>query len=140
MGPIYLEGAGDPVLATRSYAAAYLGGRATRMAALALPLRRRGIRLVRGPIVADERIFDSRRLGLASYYRYYASPLSGLPTNQDYAGNGRAPYVSSPRWPRPSASRPPWAGSACPRSARCGRAPRRRTGRCSRRRVRRRCR
>ena len=29
VGPIYLKGAGDPVLATRSYAAAYLGGRAT---------------------------------------------------------------------------------------------------------------
>lgn len=98
VGPIYLKGAGDPVLATRSYAAAYLGGRATRMSALALPLRRRGIRLVRGPIIADERIFDSRRLGPGwpSYYRLYAGPLSGLPTNQDYAGNGRAAYVTSP--------------------------------------------
>ena len=37
---------------------------------------RSGIRLVRGPIVADERIFDSRRLGPGwpSHYRYYASP------------------------------------------------------------------
>jgi D-alanyl-D-alanine carboxypeptidase/D-alanyl-D-alanine-endopeptidase (penicillin-binding protein 4) len=98
IGPIYLKGAGDPVLATRSYAAAYLGGRATRMSALALPLRNRGVRLVRGPIIADERIFDSRRLGPGwpSYYSLYASPLSGLPTNQDYAGNGRAAHVSSP--------------------------------------------
>ncbi len=98
VGPIYLRGAGDPVLATRSYAAAYLAGRATQMAALARPLRSRGIRLVRGSIVADERIFDSRRLGPGwpSYYRYYASPLSGLATNQNYAGNGRSAYVSSP--------------------------------------------
>ncbi len=98
VGPIYLKGAGDPVLATRSYASAFLGGRATRMSGLALPLRRRGVRLVRGPIVADERIFDSRRLGPGwpSYYSLYAAPLSGLPTNQDYAGNGRAAYVSSP--------------------------------------------
>ena len=98
VGPIYLKGAGDPVLATRSYASAFLGGRATQMSGLALPLRRRGVRLVRGPIVADERIFDSRRLGPGwpSYYSLYAAPLSGLPTNQDYAGNGRAAYVSSP--------------------------------------------
>jgi D-alanyl-D-alanine carboxypeptidase/D-alanyl-D-alanine-endopeptidase (penicillin-binding protein 4) len=98
VGPIYLRGAGDPVLATRSYAAGYLAGRATPMAALARPLRSRGIRLVRGPIVADERIFDSRRLGPGwpSHYRYYASPLSGLATNQNYAGNGRSAYVSSP--------------------------------------------
>jgi D-alanyl-D-alanine carboxypeptidase/D-alanyl-D-alanine-endopeptidase (penicillin-binding protein 4) len=98
VGPIYLKGAGDPVLATRSYASAYLSGRATEMAGLARPLRTRGIRLVRGAIVADERIFDSRRLGPGwpSYYRYYASPLSGLPTNQSYAGNGRSAHVSSP--------------------------------------------
>ncbi len=98
VGPIYLRGAGDPVLATRSYASAYLAGRATQMAALARPLRSRGIRLVRGPIVADERIFDSRRMGPGwpSYYRYYAGPLSGLATNQNYAGNGRSAYVSSP--------------------------------------------
>ncbi|HSJ73974.1 MAG TPA: D-alanyl-D-alanine carboxypeptidase/D-alanyl-D-alanine-endopeptidase [Miltoncostaeaceae bacterium] len=98
VGPIYLKGAGDPMLATRSYAAAYLGGRATQMSGLALPLRNRGVRLVRGPIVADERIFDSRRLGPGwpSYYRLYAAPLSGLSTNQDYAGNRRAAYVTSP--------------------------------------------
>jgi serine-type D-Ala-D-Ala carboxypeptidase/endopeptidase (penicillin-binding protein 4) len=98
LGPIYLKGAGDPMLATRSYSAVFLSGTGTEMSALARPLRTRGIRLVRGPIVADERIFDSRRLGPGwpSYYRYYASPLSGLPTNQDYAGNGRSAYVSSP--------------------------------------------
>jgi serine-type D-Ala-D-Ala carboxypeptidase/endopeptidase (penicillin-binding protein 4) len=98
VGPIYLRGAGDPVLATRSYASAYLAGRATPMAALARPLRARGIRLVRGPIIADEGVFDSRRLGPGwpSYYRYYASPLSGLATNQNFAGNGRGGYVSSP--------------------------------------------
>ena len=98
LGSIYLKGAGDPVLATRTYAAGYLSGRATQLSGLAKPLAARGIRLVRGPIVADERIFDSRRMGPGwpSYYRLYASPLSGLPTNQDYAGNGRAAYVSSP--------------------------------------------
>lgn len=98
VGPIYLKGSGDPVLATRTYAAGYLSGRATEMGGLARPLRTKGIRLVRGPIVADERVFDSRRMGPGwpSYYRLYASPLSGLATNQNYAGNGRAAYVSSP--------------------------------------------
>jgi D-alanyl-D-alanine carboxypeptidase/D-alanyl-D-alanine-endopeptidase (penicillin-binding protein 4) len=68
------------------------------MARLASPLRARGIRLVRGPIVADEGIFDSRRLGPGwpSHYRLYSAPLSGLPTNQGYAGNGRSAHVSSP--------------------------------------------
>lgn len=98
VGPIYLKGSGDPVLATRSYAAAFLSGRATPMAALARPLRAGGIRRVRGAIVADERLFDSRRMGPGwpSYYRLYASPLSGLATNQNYARNGRAAYVSRP--------------------------------------------
>jgi D-alanyl-D-alanine carboxypeptidase/D-alanyl-D-alanine-endopeptidase (penicillin-binding protein 4) len=98
VGPIYVKGSGDPVLATRSYAAAFLSGRATPMSALARPLRAGGIRRVRGAIVADERLFDSRRMGPGwpSYYRLYASPLSGLATNQNYAGNGRAAYVSSP--------------------------------------------
>jgi D-alanyl-D-alanine carboxypeptidase/D-alanyl-D-alanine-endopeptidase (penicillin-binding protein 4) len=98
VGPIYIRGAGDPVLATRSYGAAYLSGRYTELARLARPLRRSGIRLVRGAVVADERIFDSRRLGPGwpSHYRYYSSPLSGLATNQGYAGNGRSAHVARP--------------------------------------------
>ena len=97
-GPVFLRGSGDPVLATRAYGNRYLPGRATRLAALARPLRARGIRLVRGPIVADERLFDSRRTGPGwpSYYSAYISPLSALPTNQDFAGNVRSSYVTSP--------------------------------------------
>ena len=98
VGTLYLKGAGDPVLATRSYAGRYLPGRATRIADLARPLRTKGIRLVRGPIVADEHLFDFRRLGPGwpSYYRAYASPLSALATNQNFSGNARASYVSKP--------------------------------------------
>ena len=97
-GPIYLRGSGDPVLSTRAYGNRYLPGRATRLAALARPLHARGIRVVRGAIVADERLFDSRRLGPGwpSYYSAYVSPLSALPTNQNFAGDVRASYVSSP--------------------------------------------
>lgn len=97
-GALYLRGAGDPVLATRAYAARYLAGRSTSLADLARPLRARGVRLVRGAIVADERLFDARRLGPGwpSYYTAYASPISGLPTNQDFAGNSRARHVTDP--------------------------------------------
>lgn len=97
-GAVYLKGAGDPLLATRGYATDWLPAGATALSDLALPLRRRGVRLVRGPIVADETLFDSRRLGPGwpAYYSAYSSPLSAVAVNQDYAGNGRASYVSDP--------------------------------------------
>jgi serine-type D-Ala-D-Ala carboxypeptidase/endopeptidase (penicillin-binding protein 4) len=97
-GTLYLRGAGDPQLATRSYAARYLEGRGTSLAALVLPLRRQGVRGVRGRLVADESLFDSRRMGPTwpSYYSAYSAPLSALPTNQDYAGNDRSRYTSDP--------------------------------------------
>ncbi|HTI35390.1 MAG TPA: D-alanyl-D-alanine carboxypeptidase [Miltoncostaea sp.] len=97
-GAIYLRGSGDPVLSTRHYGAAYLGGRATPLAALGTGLKATGVRLVRGPIVADESLFDRRRLGPGwpSYYSLYISPLSALSINQGYAGSGRAAYVTSP--------------------------------------------
>ena len=98
VGKVYLQGAGDPVLATRSYAGRYLVGRATPLSNLARPVRGKGIRLIRGPIIADEHLFDTKRLGPGwpSYYRAYASPLSALVTNQNFSGNARASYVSSP--------------------------------------------
>ena len=97
-GRIYLHGAGDPVLATRSYAGRFLAGRATPLTDLARPVRAQGIRLIRGPVIADEHLFDAKRLGPGwpSYYRAYASPLSALVTNQNFSGNGRAAYVSNP--------------------------------------------
>ena len=97
-GRVYLRGAGDPVLSTRSYGSAYLRGRATPLTALGTGLKATGIRLVRGPIVSDESLFDRKRLGPGwpSYYSAYISPLSALSTNQDFAGTGRASYVSSP--------------------------------------------
>jgi len=98
VGRVYLQGGGDPVLATRSYAGRYLGVRSTPISTLVRPVRARGIRLIRGPLIADEHLFDARRLGPGwpSYYRAYSSPLSALVTNQNYSGNARAAYVSSP--------------------------------------------
>jgi len=97
-GPLYLQGGGDPVLATRAYAKRYLGGRGANLRRLAKPLKRRGIRRVRGPIVADERIFDTKRLGRQwlSRYTLYSQPLSGLTTNQSFAGDTQGPYASRP--------------------------------------------
>ena len=97
VGPVYLTGGGDPLLATGAYARRYLGARATPMGALVRPLRRLGIRRIAGPIVADERVFDARRLGPGwpSDYLSYSSPLSGLSTNQGWAGNARRAHVSS---------------------------------------------
>lgn len=97
-GPVYLRGDGDPLLATRGFAAGFLPGGATALADLATPLRRTGLRLVRGPIVADESRFDARRTvpGWPAYYVAYSAPLSALATNQDHAGNRRAGYVTSP--------------------------------------------
>ncbi len=97
-GRVYLRGAGDPVLSTRSYAQRYLSGRATVLTDLVRPIRARGVRLIKGPLIADEHLFDHKRMGPGwpSYYRAYASPLSALVTNQNFAGDGQAAYVSSP--------------------------------------------
>ncbi len=97
-GTIYLRGAGDPLLATRSYAADWLPEGATALSDVGTSLRARGVRLVRGAIVADESLFDAKRLGPGwpSYYASYSAPLSAVATNQDYAGNGRAQYTSDP--------------------------------------------
>lgn len=97
-GPLYLQGGGDPVLSTRAYAGRYLGGRGGNLPRLARPLKRRGIRRVSGPIVADERIFDAKRLGRQwlSHYTLYSQPLSGLTTNQSFAGNTQGPYAARP--------------------------------------------
>lgn len=97
-GRVYLKGAGDPLLATRPYARNYLSGVSTSIGDMAAEARRLGVRRIRGPVIADERLFDVRRTAPSwpAYYSAYASPLSALATNQDYAGEGRGAYVSSP--------------------------------------------
>ena len=97
-GPLYLKGFGDPVLATGAFARRYLGGRAATLTDLARQLNADGVRVVRGPIVADDTFFDRRRTGNGwlSYYGLYSPPLAGLSTNLNYAGVGRWANVSSP--------------------------------------------
>lgn len=97
-GPLYLRGAGDPVLSTPRYGRAVLRGRATPLDQLARALRRRGVRVVRGPIVADESLFDGLRVGpgwLAAHRRDIA-PLSAVAVNQDNAGERPGAYVAHP--------------------------------------------
>lgn len=104
-GPLYLMGSGDPLLATRSYSARYLPGRSTPIVELVKPLRAAGITRVAGPIVADESLFDSRRVGPTwpGYYAAYSQPLSALATNQNYAGETRDSHSPDP--PRSAATR-----------------------------------
>lgn len=97
-GPVYLQGGGDPLLSTRAYARAHLGGRGGNIARLARPVRLLGVHRISGPIVADESVFDAKRLGRGwqSYYTLYSPPLSGLSTNENHAGNGQRGYASDP--------------------------------------------
>ncbi|MCU0306603.1 MAG: D-alanyl-D-alanine carboxypeptidase/D-alanyl-D-alanine-endopeptidase [Thermoleophilia bacterium] len=89
-GPVYLVGGGDPMLSTRAFAQAALAGRGGNLGGLVAPLRRRGIREVRGPIVADEGLFDSRRLGpqWKDSYRFECPPLSALAVNRNLTDGG----------------------------------------------------
>lgn len=97
-GKVYLKGAGDPLLATGGYSRNYLSGTYTPISDMAKDARALGIRRIHGPVIADEHLFDTRRTprGWPSYYSSYASPLSALATNQDFAGDGRSAYVSNP--------------------------------------------
>jgi serine-type D-Ala-D-Ala carboxypeptidase/endopeptidase (penicillin-binding protein 4) len=96
-GPVYLQGRGDPTLSTGAYARRFLGP-AARMGDLARPLRRAGLRVLNGPIVADERFFDRVRTGplwRASYVED-VTPLSALSTNQNFADDARGRRADRP--------------------------------------------
>lgn len=97
-GPLYLVGGGDPVLATPAYSRRFLGGRGTNLGRIVRPLRSQDIRLVRGPIVADESVLDARRRGprWKSSYRFECPPLSGLSVNENFAGDWQGGYVPHP--------------------------------------------
>lgn len=98
VGRVYLRGGGDPILSTAAYARRYLGGAGAGLDDLGRALKRAGVRRVEGNLVADGTVFDRRRVGpmWRSYYSLYSPPLSGLATNQNYAGNTQARYASAP--------------------------------------------
>jgi D-alanyl-D-alanine carboxypeptidase/D-alanyl-D-alanine-endopeptidase (penicillin-binding protein 4) len=97
-GPLYLVGAGDPMLATRSFSRNYLNGHGTSIERLAINIRRSGVRSVGGGIVVDESLFDSQRTGpqWRSDYVWECGPLSAIATNQGRAGNTESHNVSQP--------------------------------------------
>jgi D-alanyl-D-alanine carboxypeptidase/D-alanyl-D-alanine-endopeptidase (penicillin-binding protein 4) len=97
-GPIYLKGSGDPTLATAAYANRYLHGYGANVGMLARQIRALGIRRVTGPLVVDESMLDSLRLGPTWPARYVVEcqPLSGLTVNQSFLGEQRGRYVKHP--------------------------------------------
>ncbi len=97
-GPIYVKGYGDPVLSTPNYARTYFSGRGGGIQRLVAPLRKLGIRTIRGPIVADESFLSTRRVGPLWNASYVAdsAPLTGLAINQSWLGDVRDQYVKNP--------------------------------------------
>jgi serine-type D-Ala-D-Ala carboxypeptidase/endopeptidase (penicillin-binding protein 4) len=97
-GPIYILGSGDPVLATADYSRTFLGGKGSSLGKLVAPLRAQGISLVKGPVVADESLFDDQRTGprWKSSYASECSPLSALAVNQNFAGKWQSGYITNP--------------------------------------------
>ncbi len=98
-GALYVKGYGDPTLATRAYARSQQSGAGGNFGRLFLALARSGIRVVKGPIAADEAFFDSRRLGSQwrSYYAAYSAPLSALSVNRNSGGTPPLPAAVSAR-------------------------------------------
>ena len=92
-GPVYVKGYGDPTLATRPFARSFQSDLGGNFARLFLPLRRDGVRAVRGPIVADESFFDSRRDGprWRAGFSIYSRPLSALSLNRNNLGGPPRP-------------------------------------------------
>ena len=86
-GDLALVGAGDPALGSASFARRH-GLPLTRLRSLAGDVKRAGIRVVRGGILADDTIFDRKRsvpmTGITG--GPFLSPLSGLDYNSGYAG------------------------------------------------------
>ena len=93
-GSLVLAGAGDPALASPSFARRN-GLPLTRLRPLATRVRKAGIRKVAGPVIADDTIFDRRRSvpqrGITG--GPYLSPLSGLSFDSGFDG-GR--FASDP--------------------------------------------
>lgn len=93
-GDVVLVGAGDPALATHTFARNH-GLPLTPISNIAHDVRSAGIRRVNGDIRVDASVFDERRGVGATGWRAgpYLSPLSGLSFNSGYDGGS---YARSP--------------------------------------------
>ena len=92
IGPLYIKGYGDPVLATPKFARAELHGLGGSLGKLVAPLRQLGITRVLGPIVSDEGYLDNTRGGplWEASYRFESPPLSALSINQNFNADDRS--------------------------------------------------
>ena len=97
-GPIYVKGYGDPILATPGYARTYFSGRGGNLGRLVAPVRRLGVRTIRGPIVVDESFLSKTRVGPLWQASYVSDspPLTGLAINQSWLGDVRNRYATNP--------------------------------------------
>jgi D-alanyl-D-alanine carboxypeptidase/D-alanyl-D-alanine-endopeptidase (penicillin-binding protein 4) len=85
-GPLTLVGSGDPTLSTRAGARARGWNGVATLAALAVAVRRAGVRRVAGDVVGDGSIFDVVRGGpgwKAGFLPHECAPLSGLAVDED---------------------------------------------------------
>jgi D-alanyl-D-alanine carboxypeptidase/D-alanyl-D-alanine-endopeptidase (penicillin-binding protein 4) len=96
-GSLYLQGGGDPALATPAFYDSYLAGLGTNIFALAPQLKRAGITSVTGRLYGDDTVFDRKRGVADSGYAtsQYIGPLSGLDFNSGFAGNTSSAHFSS---------------------------------------------
>jgi serine-type D-Ala-D-Ala carboxypeptidase/endopeptidase (penicillin-binding protein 4) len=86
-GNLYLVGAGDPAFGSDSFVGREYGGGAT-VEKLARKLRKAGLREVRGRVVGDESVFDSRRAGPGTDPIELPGALSALAYNHGLTLSG----------------------------------------------------
>ncbi len=90
VGDVWLVGGGDPSLSTSGFARANFGGVGANIAALARPLQRRGITLVRGHVKVDDDLFDSLRVvprWKPSFWYEETGALGALTVNESLVGS-----------------------------------------------------
>ncbi|MFL5779917.1 MAG: D-alanyl-D-alanine carboxypeptidase/D-alanyl-D-alanine-endopeptidase [Thermoleophilaceae bacterium] len=90
-GNLYLVGGGDVTFGSRDFVRAEYGGGGATVEKLAQKLYDHGLRSVRGHVVGDESLYDSRRSGPAEGYAASAEvggPLTALVYNHGLMSNG----------------------------------------------------
>ncbi len=102
-GAVTLVGSGDPLFSTLAYARTYLGSRDDTLDALAAQLRRAdgtrpAITKITDGIRANASVFDARTL--PPYWNPgdigSVQPLSGMATNEDFAGTAQGATITDP--------------------------------------------
>ena len=90
-GNLYLVGGGDPTFGSRAFVREHYGGGGT-VEQLANRLHDGGLREVRGRVVGDESLYDSKRSGPSEGYEVsteLGGPMSALAYNHGLTSDGR---------------------------------------------------